>query len=121
MGLLKNEPRYSCQGLNRKTVIGFMACSIGAVGAITVLTPVAGIAVSRTSAGVYDFTLPTAPAGIFVIPYALQSTTVVGFQGGTLGAQVTCLKETAGTIAEGDPGNGDILCFIIFGLLGDAE
>lgn len=116
MASIKNAER-DCVGLNQKMAVGFMVVSIGASGAPTVQVPVAGITITRASAGVYDFTLPDET--IFVLPCPLATNTLVGFRANGLGSQVSCLIESAGTIAIGDPANGDILGFLLIGLLGN--
>lgn len=116
MTALANESKYDVRFLTYPALFGFMAVSIGASGAPTIVGPVANMTITRASAGAYDFSSPTLPAGssIFVLPFSLITSTVVGFQGDSGGTRVKTLVESGGTIAVNDPGNGDLLLFLVF-------
>lgn len=116
MTVLANESKFGMRFLGMPAILGMFAVSIGGGGAPTIVGPCANITISRASAGAYDLVYPTLPAGtsIFVLPFSIITSTVVGFQGDSGGTRVKTLIESAGTIAVGDPGNGDILAFMVF-------
>lgn len=114
MTALADEGLYPVKALDVPLVLGLLVVSIGAAGVPTIVGPCAGITCTRASAGAYDFVFPThSGATIIAIPHSLVTSTVVGFRGNSGGSRVLTLVEAAGVIAVGDPGNGDLLMFLI--------